>query len=91
MLNPASLAGGATTQALSTQGLQLQTMAPQLLLNAQGQIIATIGNGPAQVPTSSAVLPKAATALTLTKPASQVQPKLDVGRVIYLHKNGVIQ
>ncbi|XP_042561002.1 POU domain, class 6, transcription factor 1 isoform X2 [Clupea harengus] len=71
MLNPASLAGGATTQALSTQGLQLQTMAPQLLLNAQGQIIATIGNGPAQVPTSSAVLPKAATALTLTKPASQ--------------------
>lgn len=74
LVNPASLAGGATTPALPTQGLQVQTVSPQLLLNAQGQIIATFGNSPAQVPTSSTVLPKPTTALTLAKPASQVLP-----------------
>ncbi|CAB1336572.1 unnamed protein product, partial [Coregonus sp. 'balchen'] len=61
MLNPASLTGGAATQALNLQGfqgLQVQTVQPQLVLNNQGQIIATIGNGPATVPTSAAVIPK---------------------------------
>lgn len=86
LVNPASLAGGATTPALPTQGLQVQTVSPQLLVNAQGQIIATFGNGPAQVPTSSTVLSKPAAALTLTKPASQVLPTsslpMCVGRVL---------
>ncbi|XP_041954237.1 POU domain, class 6, transcription factor 1 isoform X2 [Alosa sapidissima] len=71
LVNPASLAGGAATQTLPTQGLQVQTVSPQLVLNAQGQIIATIGNGPAQVPTTAAVLSKPSAALTFTKPASQ--------------------
>lgn len=88
LVNPASLAGGATTPALPTQGLQVQTVSPQLLVNAQGQIIATFGNGPAQVPTSSTVLSKPAAALTLTKPASQVLPTsslpMCVGRVLIL-------
>ncbi|XP_046895671.1 POU domain, class 6, transcription factor 1 isoform X2 [Hypomesus transpacificus] len=70
LVNPASLTGGAATQALPLQGLQVQTVAPQLILNTQGQIIATIGNGPA-VPTSAAVLPKPAATLTLSKPSTQ--------------------
>uniref|UniRef100_M3ZSL3 POU domain protein n=1 Tax=Xiphophorus maculatus TaxID=8083 RepID=M3ZSL3_XIPMA len=54
LLNPASLAGGTTAPSLSLQGLQVQTIAPQLLLNTHGQIIATMGNGPAAVATSAA-------------------------------------
>ncbi|XP_065141459.1 POU domain, class 6, transcription factor 1 isoform X1 [Paramisgurnus dabryanus] len=70
LVNPASLAGAAST--LPTQGLQVQTVTPQLLLNAQGQIIATIGNGPAVTTQSAAsVLPKAAVPLTLTKTTTQ--------------------
>uniref|UniRef100_A0A3P8NRZ7 POU domain protein n=1 Tax=Astatotilapia calliptera TaxID=8154 RepID=A0A3P8NRZ7_ASTCA len=44
LVNPASLAGGAATPTLPLQGLQVQT----------GQIIATVGNGPAAVATSAA-------------------------------------
>uniref|UniRef100_A0A3B4F4A2 POU domain protein n=1 Tax=Pundamilia nyererei TaxID=303518 RepID=A0A3B4F4A2_9CICH len=54
LVNPASLAGGAATPTLPLQGLQVQTVAPQLLFNTQGQIIATVGNGPAAVATSAA-------------------------------------
>ncbi|XP_023259813.1 POU domain, class 6, transcription factor 1-like [Seriola lalandi dorsalis] len=71
LVNPASLAGGAATPTLPLQGLQVQTVTPQLLLNTQGQIIATVGNGPATVVTSAAVLPKAAAPPTLTKPNTQ--------------------
>lgn len=71
-LNQASLAGGAATSTLPLQGLQVQTVTPQLLLNTQGQIIATVGNGPATVATSTAVLPKAAAPSTLTKSNTQV-------------------
>uniref|UniRef100_A0A3P9M3P1 POU domain protein n=1 Tax=Oryzias latipes TaxID=8090 RepID=A0A3P9M3P1_ORYLA len=46
LVNPGSLAGGATTSTLPLQGLQVQAVTPQLLLNTQGQIIATVGNGP---------------------------------------------
>ncbi|XP_070767166.1 LOW QUALITY PROTEIN: POU domain, class 6, transcription factor 1 [Enoplosus armatus] len=70
LFNPASLAGGAATPTLPLQGLHVQTV-PQLLLNTQGQIIATVGNGPAAVATSAAVLPKAAAPPTLTKPNTQ--------------------
>uniref|UniRef100_H2MLB5 POU domain protein n=1 Tax=Oryzias latipes TaxID=8090 RepID=H2MLB5_ORYLA len=41
LVNPGSLAGGATTSTLPLQGLQVQAVTPQLLLNTQGQIIAT--------------------------------------------------
>lgn len=44
-------------------------MTPQLVLNSQGQIIATLGNGCAV--TSAAVLPKVAATPTFTKPISQ--------------------
>ncbi|XP_041654569.1 POU domain, class 6, transcription factor 1 isoform X1 [Cheilinus undulatus] len=77
LVNPASLAGGAATSTLplqglqGLQGLQVQTVTPQLLLNTQGQIIATVGNGAAAVATSAAVLPKAAAPTTLTKPSTQ--------------------
>ncbi|TMS16107.1 POU domain, class 6, transcription factor 1 [Larimichthys crocea] len=71
LVNPASLAGGAATSTLPLQGLQVQTVTPQLLLNTQGQIIATVGNGPAAVVTSAAVLPKATAPPTLTKPNTQ--------------------
>lgn len=71
-VNPASLAGGATASTLPLHGLQVQTVTPQLLLNAQGQIIATVGNGQASVVTSAAVLPKANAPATLTKPSTQV-------------------
>ncbi|XP_041712446.1 POU domain, class 6, transcription factor 1-like isoform X6 [Coregonus clupeaformis] len=76
MLNPASLTGGAATQALNLQGfqgLQVQTVQPQLVLNNQGQIIATIGNGPATVPTSAAVIPKPNVPVTFSKPSTQAQ------------------
>uniref|UniRef100_A0A673W8W9 POU domain protein n=1 Tax=Salmo trutta TaxID=8032 RepID=A0A673W8W9_SALTR len=76
MLNPASLTGGAATQALNLQGfqgLQVQTVQPQLVLNNQGQIIATIGNGPATVPTSAAVIPKHNVPVTFSKPSTQAQ------------------
>ncbi|XP_014002224.1 POU domain, class 6, transcription factor 1 isoform X1 [Salmo salar] len=75
MLNPASLTGGAATQTLNLQGLQglqVQTVQPQLVLNTQGQIIATIGNGPATVPTSAAVMPKPTAPVTFSKPSTQV-------------------
>lgn len=71
-MNPASLAGGAATPTLPLQGLQVQAVAPQLLFNTQGQIIATVGNGPAAVATSAAVLPKTTAPPTLTKPSTQV-------------------
>ncbi|XP_075898194.1 POU domain, class 6, transcription factor 1 isoform X2 [Nelusetta ayraudi] len=71
LVNPASLAGGATASTLPLHGLQVQTVTPQLLLNAQGQIIATVGNGQASVVTSAAVLPKANAPATLTKPSTQ--------------------
>ncbi|KAM9751142.1 POU domain, class 6, transcription factor 1 isoform 2-T2 [Menidia menidia] len=70
LLNPASLAGGAGSP-LPLQGLQVQTITPQLLLNTQGQIIATVGNAPAAVATSAAVLPKTSPPLTLNKAATQ--------------------
>uniref|UniRef100_A0A4W5N9S9 POU domain protein n=1 Tax=Hucho hucho TaxID=62062 RepID=A0A4W5N9S9_9TELE len=76
MLNPASLTGGAATQALNLQGfqgLQVQTVQPQLVLNNQGQIIATIGNGPTTVPTSAAVIPKHNVPVTFSKPSTQAQ------------------
>uniref|UniRef100_A0A4W5LW13 POU domain protein n=1 Tax=Hucho hucho TaxID=62062 RepID=A0A4W5LW13_9TELE len=79
MLNPASLTGGAATQTLNLQGLQglqglqVQTVQPQLVLNTQGQIIATIGNGPATVPTSAAVMPKPTAPVTFSKPSTQAQ------------------
>lgn len=72
MVNPASLAGGAAAPTLPLHGLQVQTVTPQLLLNAQGQIIATVGGGQASVVTSAAVLPKANAPATLTKPSTQV-------------------
>uniref|UniRef100_A0A3Q4MCW9 POU domain protein n=1 Tax=Neolamprologus brichardi TaxID=32507 RepID=A0A3Q4MCW9_NEOBR len=75
LVNPASLAGGAATPTLplqGLQGLQVQTVAPQLLFNTQGQIIATVGNGPAAVATSAAVLPKTTAPPTLTKPLTTV-------------------
>lgn len=72
LVNPASLAAGAATPTLPLQGLQVQTVTPQLLLNTQGQIIATVGNGVAPVATSAAVLPKAAAPPTLSKPITQV-------------------
>ncbi|XP_015240847.1 PREDICTED: POU domain, class 6, transcription factor 1 isoform X1 [Cyprinodon variegatus] len=71
LVNPASLAGGAAASTLPLQGLQLQTIAPQLLLNTQGQIIATVGNGPAAVATSAAVLPKTTAPPTINRPNTQ--------------------
>ncbi|XP_066528640.1 POU domain, class 6, transcription factor 1 [Hoplias malabaricus] len=71
LVNPASLAGAAAASALPGQGLQVQTVSPQLLLNSQGQIIATIGNSQAAAaaaattPTSSTVLPKVTGPLSL--------------------------
>uniref|UniRef100_A0A672MR55 POU domain protein n=1 Tax=Sinocyclocheilus grahami TaxID=75366 RepID=A0A672MR55_SINGR len=73
LVNPASLAGAAAASALPAQGLQLQTVCPQLLLNSQGQIIATIGNSPtAAAPSAASVLPKATVPLTLTKTSTPV-------------------
>ncbi|KAG9334002.1 hypothetical protein JZ751_009318, partial [Albula glossodonta] len=71
LLNPASLAGGASAPTLPSPGLQVQTVSPQLVVNAQGQIIATIGNGPASTASSATVLPKTSVPLTLTKPSTQ--------------------
>nr|XP_023660866.1 POU domain, class 6, transcription factor 1 isoform X3 [Paramormyrops kingsleyae] len=73
LVNPASLAGGAAASPLQAQGLQVQTMSPQLVLNAQGQIIATIGNGPVCTPTSASVIPKPSVPLSLAKSTSQGQ------------------
>lgn len=86
-MNPASLAGGAATPTLPLQGLQVQTLTPQLLLNTQGQIIATVGNGPTAVATSAAVLPKAAAPPTLAKPSSQVGRKTAI-LTLLLYLNG---
>ncbi|XP_016145389.1 POU domain, class 6, transcription factor 1 isoform X3 [Sinocyclocheilus grahami] len=62
------LVNPAAASALPTQGLQVQTVSPQLLFNSHGQIIATIGNGPtAAIPSATSVLPKATVPLTLTK------------------------
>lgn len=72
LLNPASLTGGAATPTLPFQGLQVQTVTPQILLNNQGQIIATVGNGHAAVTASAAVQPKAAAPSVLSKPNAQV-------------------
>uniref|UniRef100_A0A1A8FRF5 POU domain protein n=3 Tax=Nothobranchius korthausae TaxID=1143690 RepID=A0A1A8FRF5_9TELE len=71
LVNPASLAAGATAPALPLQGLQVQTVTPQLLFNTQGQIIAAVGNGPAAVATSASVLPKTSAPPTLNKSSSQ--------------------
>ncbi|XP_048873208.1 POU domain, class 6, transcription factor 1 isoform X3 [Brienomyrus brachyistius] len=73
LVNPASLTGGAAASPLQAQGLQVQTMSPQLVLNAQGQIIATIGNGPVCTPTSASVIPKPSVPLSLSKSTSQGQ------------------
>ncbi|XP_068997144.1 POU domain, class 6, transcription factor 1 isoform X2 [Embiotoca jacksoni] len=70
-VNPASLAGGGATSTLPLQGLQVQTVTPQLLFNTQGQIIATVGNGHTAVATSAAVLPKTVATPTLAKPCTQ--------------------
>ncbi len=71
--HPASLAGAAAASALPAQGLQVQTVSPQLLINSQGQIIATIGNGPtAAAPSAASVFPKATLPLTLTKTSTPV-------------------
>ncbi|XP_077368889.1 POU domain, class 6, transcription factor 1-like isoform X2 [Festucalex cinctus] len=71
LVNPASLAAGAATPTLPLQGLQLQTVTPQLLLNTQGQIFAAVGNGATAVAAPAAVLPKAAVPPTTSKPTSQ--------------------
>ncbi|XP_043977831.1 LOW QUALITY PROTEIN: POU domain, class 6, transcription factor 1 [Gambusia affinis] len=71
LLNPGSLAGGTAAPSLPLQGLQVQTIAPQLLLNTHGQIIATLGNGHAAVATSAAVLPKTTAPPTVNKPNAQ--------------------
>lgn len=68
----ASLAGGAATPTLPLQGLQVQTVTPQLLLNTQGQIIAAVGNGPAAVVTSAAAVPKSSTPPAPHKASAQV-------------------
>ncbi|KAJ8409195.1 hypothetical protein AAFF_G00242160 [Aldrovandia affinis] len=70
-LNPASLAGGASAPTLHSQGFQVQTVSPQLLVNAHGQIIATIGNAPASTAPSATVLPKTSVPLTLAKSNTQ--------------------
>nr|XP_057907706.1 POU domain, class 6, transcription factor 1 isoform X2 [Doryrhamphus excisus]XP_057907707.1 POU domain, class 6, transcription factor 1 isoform X2 [Doryrhamphus excisus]XP_057907710.1 POU domain, class 6, transcription factor 1 isoform X2 [Doryrhamphus excisus] len=75
LVNPASLAGGAATPALPLQGLQVQTVTPQLLLNTQGQIIAAVGNGAATaaaLAASAAVLPKAAAPPAASKATPQL-------------------
>ncbi|XP_061695503.1 POU domain, class 6, transcription factor 1 isoform X2 [Syngnathoides biaculeatus] len=71
LVNPASLAGGAATPTLPLQGLQVQTVTPQLLLNTQGQIFATVGNGAASVAASAPLLPKAAVPPAPCKPSPQ--------------------
>ncbi|XP_024147878.1 POU domain, class 6, transcription factor 1 isoform X2 [Oryzias melastigma] len=71
LVNPGSLAGGAAASTLPLQGLQVQAVTPQLLLNTQGQIIAAVGNGPAAIPTSAAVLTKTAAPPALNKPSTQ--------------------
>lgn len=76
LLNPASLAGGSAASTLPLQGLQVQTITPQLLLNTQGQIIATVGNGPAAVATSAAVLPKNSAPLAINKANTQVEKQI---------------
>jgi len=75
LLNPAALGGGATTHTLPLQGLQLQTIAPQLLFNAQGQVVATLGGGAtaAAMPTPAAMLPKVSAAAVVSKPSLQVE------------------
>lgn len=78
LVNPASLGGGAATPTLPLHGLQVQTVTPQLLFNAQGQIVATLGNGPAAVATSAAAPPKAAAPSALSKPSAQVDQQLEV-------------
>ncbi|KAJ8400181.1 hypothetical protein AAFF_G00398750 [Aldrovandia affinis] len=55
LVNPVSLAGAPAAPPAASQGLQVQTVTPQLVLNAQGQII-SIGNGAAATTTSA--LPK---------------------------------
>lgn len=76
LVNPASLGGGAATPTLPLHGLQVQTVTPQLLFNAQGQIVATLGSGPAAVATPAAVPPKAAAPSALSKPSAQVDQQL---------------
>ncbi|KAM9785551.1 POU domain, class 6, transcription factor 1 [Neosynchiropus ocellatus] len=72
LVNPASLTGGGAAPALPLQGLQVQTVAPQLLVNTQGHIIAAVGNGAApSVATTAAVLPKPAAPPVPSKPSTQ--------------------
>lgn len=79
LVNPASLGGGAATPTLPLHGLQVQAVTPQLLFNAQGQIVATLGNGSAAVATTAAVPPKAAAPSALSKPSAQVDQQLYIG------------
>lgn len=89
LVNPASLGGAAAAPALPLHGLQVQTVAPQLLFNAQGQIVATLGNGAAAVATSAAVPPKAAAPAALSKPSAQVGRRLPVSQSCVLQPVGV--
>lgn len=76
LVNPASLGGGAATPTLPLHGLQVQTVTPQLLFNAQGQIVATLGNGPTAVATSAAAPPKAPAPSALSRQSPQVDQQL---------------
>uniref|UniRef100_A0A8B9H9J0 POU domain protein n=1 Tax=Astyanax mexicanus TaxID=7994 RepID=A0A8B9H9J0_ASTMX len=89
LVNPASLAGAAAAPAFPGQGLQVQTVSPQLLLNPQGQIIATIGNTPAAAaattPTTSTVLSKAPGPLTHKTTAQSplvITPQPSAGKIV---------
>ncbi|XP_020785656.2 POU domain, class 6, transcription factor 1 [Boleophthalmus pectinirostris] len=71
LLNP-SLTGATPTLPLQgLQGLQVQTVSPQILFNNQGQIIAAVGNGPATVASSASVQPKTTAASLLSKSNAQ--------------------
>ncbi|XP_055078878.1 POU domain, class 6, transcription factor 1 isoform X2 [Periophthalmus magnuspinnatus] len=71
LLNP-SLTGATPTLPLQgLQGLQVQTVSPQILFNNQGQIIATVGNGPATVAPSTSVQPKTTATSLLSKSNAQ--------------------
>ncbi|KAK7884938.1 hypothetical protein WMY93_028061 [Mugilogobius chulae] len=68
LLNP-SLAGAAP--ALPLQGLQVQTVSPQILFNNQGQLIAAVGNGAATVAPTASVQPKTTTTSLISKTNAQ--------------------
>ncbi|KAF7696088.1 POU domain, class 6, transcription factor 1 isoform X2 [Silurus meridionalis] len=67
LVNPASLTGVSPTHSTPTQGLQVQTVAPQLLLNSQGQIIATIGSSPGAAAFTTSTSSTALTKTTMSQ------------------------